>query len=103
MIKISDKVLKKQKNFWNDVLFHPTDAVEDSWGKRIIDRFAEDKSVYNAADDAENYTADGTLNSLLGADIGNELMLTEGKSAEIRRGVADPRSEEHKKIEIQFT
>jgi len=45
MIKISDKVLKKQKNFWNDALFHPTDAVEDSWGKRIIDRFAEDKSV----------------------------------------------------------
>lgn len=45
MIKISDKVLKKQKNFWNDALFHPTDAVEDSWGKRIIDRFAEDKSI----------------------------------------------------------
>ena len=37
-----------------------------------------------------------TFDSLLGADIGNELMLTEGKSAEIRRGVADPRSEESK-------
>lgn len=45
MIKISDKVLKKQKNFWNDALFHPTDAVEDSWGRRIIDRMAEDRSV----------------------------------------------------------
>ena len=45
MIKISEKILKKQENFWNNALFHPTDAVEDSWGKRIIDRFAEDKSI----------------------------------------------------------
>jgi len=45
MIKISDKVLKKQENFWNNALFHPTDAVEDSWGKRIIDRFAKDKTI----------------------------------------------------------
>ena len=30
MIKISDKVLKKQKNFWNDALFHPTDVWEYS-------------------------------------------------------------------------
>ena len=45
MIKISEKTLKKQENFWNNALFHPTDAVEDSWGKRIIDRFAIDKSI----------------------------------------------------------
>ncbi len=45
MIKISNKTLKKQNNFWNDALFHPTDAVEDSWGRRIIDRMAEDKSI----------------------------------------------------------
>ena len=32
MIKIGNEVLRKQKNFWNHCLFHPTDAVEDSWG-----------------------------------------------------------------------
>lgn len=32
-------------NFFNHVHFHPTDAIEDDWGKKIIDRMAEDKSV----------------------------------------------------------
>ena len=45
MIKISDKVVKEQKNFWNNCLFHPTDAVEDPWGKRILDRMASDGSI----------------------------------------------------------
>lgn len=45
MIKISNEIVKKQQNFWNHCLFHPTDAVEDSWGKRILDRMAEDKAV----------------------------------------------------------
>ncbi len=46
MIEIQNKVIKKQPNFWNNCLFHPTDAIEDSWGKRILDRMAEDKSIY---------------------------------------------------------
>ncbi len=46
MIEIQSKVVKKQPNFWNNCLFHPTDAIEDSWGKRILDRMAEDKSIY---------------------------------------------------------
>lgn len=45
MIKIGNKIVKEQHNFWNHCLFHPTDAVEDSWGKRILDRMAEDEAV----------------------------------------------------------
>ena len=29
MIQIINNVLKKQNNFWNQCLFHPTDAIED--------------------------------------------------------------------------
>lgn len=45
MIKIHKKVLRKQPNFWSNCLFHPTDAVEDPWGKRILDRMARDKAI----------------------------------------------------------
>ena len=46
MIKINSEIIKNQKNFWNNCIFHPTDAVEDSWGKRILDRMAKDKSIH---------------------------------------------------------
>ena len=45
MIKIENNVIKTTNTFWNHCLFHPTDAIEDPWGKRIIDRFAKDKSI----------------------------------------------------------
>ena len=45
MLKIYDRVIKRQKNFWNGCVFHPTDAVEDSWGKRILDKMAEDGAI----------------------------------------------------------
>lgn len=45
MITIGNEVIKKQHNFWNNCLFHPTDAVEDSWGKRILDRMAADGCI----------------------------------------------------------
>lgn len=45
MIKINNEIKKVQKNFWNNCLFHPTDAIEDPWGKRILDRFSKDKSI----------------------------------------------------------
>ena len=45
MILIKNSVIREQKNFWNNCIFHPTDAVEDSWGKRILDRMSEDKSI----------------------------------------------------------
>ncbi len=47
MLKITTKIIKKQPLFANSCLFHPTDAVEDPWGKRIIDKLAEDKAVKN--------------------------------------------------------
>lgn len=46
MIKIGNEVVKQQKNFWNNCIFHPTDAVEDPWGKRILDRCAKDKAIH---------------------------------------------------------
>ena len=45
MITIGNKPIRMQKNFWNHCLFHPTDAVEDPWGKRILDKMAEDGSI----------------------------------------------------------
>ena len=32
-----------KKNFWNNVHFHPTDAVEDIWGQTILNKFKEQK------------------------------------------------------------
>ena len=45
MIKISDKIIKKQPKFWNHALFHPTDAIEDPWGRRILDRMSADGAI----------------------------------------------------------
>ena len=45
MIKINDKIIKKQPKFWNHALFHPTDAIEDPWGRRILDRIAKDGAI----------------------------------------------------------
>ena len=43
-IYTNDRV-KELTNFWNCIQFHPTDAIEDDWGQRILNRIAEDKSV----------------------------------------------------------
>ena len=45
MIKISNQTVKTYPNFWNHCVFHPTDAVEDAWGRRILDKMAEDKAI----------------------------------------------------------
>ncbi len=45
MIRIDNKVIKQQPQFWNHALFHPTDAVEDPWGKRILDRMSQDGAI----------------------------------------------------------
>ena len=45
MIKINGEALKKQRNFWNQCVFHPTDAVEDAWGGRILDRMSADGAI----------------------------------------------------------
>ena len=46
MIKLfCDKPEKKLVNFWNHIVFHPTNAVEKDWGKQHLDKMAEDKAV----------------------------------------------------------
>jgi xylan 1,4-beta-xylosidase len=36
------KTIRHLDNFWNHIHFHPTDAIEDAWGKRILDRVSAD-------------------------------------------------------------
>lgn len=36
---------RKISNFWNNVHFHPTDAVEDIWGSEILENLAQDRSA----------------------------------------------------------
>ncbi|MBQ9714203.1 MAG: hypothetical protein IJV83_02660 [Clostridia bacterium] len=75
MIKIFNEVVKKQPNFWNGCLFHPTDAIEDDWGKRILDQIAEDKACHTvriytmfedivSVDETGNLRFDFTLSDL---------------------------------------
>lgn len=66
MIKIFDSVIKRQPNFWNQCVFHPTDAVEDPWGKRILDRMAKDGAIqtlriYTMFEDIVYLGEDGSL------------------------------------------
>lgn len=86
MIKICNEVLREQPNFWNNVLFHPTDAVEDPWGKRILDRMAEDKSVktvriYTMFEDIVYLDEDGGLQfDFRVSDLRLDYMLEKGYS-----------------------
>ena len=41
----TQNVERKIPNFWNHIHFHPTDAIEDAWGKRILDRVGADKAA----------------------------------------------------------
>ncbi len=45
MINIGKETIKKQENFWNHAHFHPTDAIEDAWGKKLIDKYSADGAV----------------------------------------------------------
>ena len=40
-VKCND-VIKRQPNFWSHFHFHPTDAIEDNWGRNILDQIAAD-------------------------------------------------------------
>ena len=42
MINIKNSIRKQQGNFWNHVHFHPTDAIEDDWGQKILNEVAKD-------------------------------------------------------------
>ena len=66
MINIQKNVVKKQNNFWNHCLFHPTDAIEDPWGRRILDQISEDNAIqtvriYTMFEDIVYLNEDGEL------------------------------------------
>ncbi len=43
MIRIfCDRKEKDLNNFWGHIVFHPTNAIEDDWGKQYLDKIAED-------------------------------------------------------------
>lgn len=57
---------KSNPNFWNNVHFHPTDAVEDIWGGEILDKLARDGSarylrLYAMFEDIVSRDEDGNL------------------------------------------
>ncbi|MBQ9337844.1 MAG: hypothetical protein IJS14_11185 [Lentisphaeria bacterium] len=57
---------KPVRNFWNNMHFHPTDAVEDLWGQEILDRVAADRSaqyvrLYTMFEDVVTRDASGKL------------------------------------------
>lgn len=66
MIRIGSEIIKKQPKFWNHALFHPTDAIEDPWGKRILDRISADGAIktiriYSMLEDIVYVGEDGKL------------------------------------------
>lgn len=67
MIKINSKEIAfSRPNFWNHIHFHPTDAIEDAWGKALLDDVAKDKvakyvRMYTMLEDIVSLNEDGTL------------------------------------------
>ena len=67
MIRVdTKKTVKPIKNFWNSIMFHPTDAIEDDWGKRILDTVSEDHAadsvrIYNMLEDIVTQDENGNL------------------------------------------
>ena len=67
MIKIfCDKKEKDLVNFWNHMVFHPTNSIEDDWGKMHLDKLAEDKAVqivriYSMFEESVTLGEDGEL------------------------------------------
>lgn len=66
MLKIQNKILREQDKFWCGCVFHPTDAIEDPWGKRILDQMAQDRAIdtvriYSMFEDIVYRDAEGKL------------------------------------------
>lgn len=62
----TQNVDRKISNFWNHIHFHPTDAIEDAWGKRILDRVGADKAaqtvrMYTMFEDVVTLDEEGKL------------------------------------------
>ena len=67
MIRIDgNNIVYKRKNFWSNLHFHPTDAIEDEWGKEVLESVAKDKvakyvRIYAMLEDIVSAKEDGTL------------------------------------------
>ena len=47
MIKVyANRSVRKIENFWNNIHFHPTDAIEDEWGQRILNQVSADGAAH---------------------------------------------------------
>lgn len=62
----TDKKVADLQNFWNCIHFHPTDAIEDEWGQRILNHVADDGAayfvrMYTMMEDIVSMDADGNL------------------------------------------
>lgn len=62
----ADSVAEQIHNFWNHIHFHPTDAIEDDWGRNILDQISQDKAaryvrIYAMFEDVVYRDADGQL------------------------------------------
>ena len=42
LVKVKNEDVGRLNNFFSHIHFHPTDAIEDDWGRAILDRIAED-------------------------------------------------------------
>ena len=61
-----NRPIRRIKPFWNNFHFHPTDAIEDDWGQRILNQAAEDGvgdmvRMYAMLEDIVSMDADGGL------------------------------------------
>ena len=68
-------------------------------GEVIVPENAEDISVKNASENAEDDTADRALDCLLGANGGDKLVATEETTAEVSEGISNPGGDENEEIE----
>lgn len=66
MIRIENKITKTVPHFWDGIVFHPTDAIEDDWGRALLQRMAEDGAIrtvriYAMFEDMVTLREDGRL------------------------------------------
>ena len=62
----SKNTLRPLENFWTHIHFHPTDAIEDQWGRDILDRVAGDGAaryvrIYSMFEDMVGKNKSGEL------------------------------------------
>lgn len=62
----AEKPVKRIHNFWNHIHFHPTDAIEDMWGQKILDAASADGAarrirIYAMLEDIVTVDKNGNL------------------------------------------